>query len=459
MSISFATALRIANSLLNVSTFPQNLSDTGVFADLTDLSPAPGLLPYSVNVPSWSDFAIKRHWFIVPDGLGDFTYNHDGAWGVPDGTVWVQHFDLDLTRGNPATRRRVETRLLVKNPAGISGVSYRWNDAQTGATLAPDAGVDIPFNVIESGVPRVQTWRIPSRAECTACHTSQAGFALSFTTRQLNLAGDMNGFSGNQIGLLEAHGFLTNSADSPNLLPRHVRPDENAYSIEARVRSYLDVNCANCHRPGGTAAPSVWDGRVQVILAQTGLLNVSPVNNLGNTLNKLIVPADIAHSVVLSRMAASNGFTRMPPLASNELDATDIALVTNWISNSLPSRQSYDQWRQQYFGNTTSLAGAPTADPDGDGVTNQNEFLTGTNPVQSASAMRLNPVRVGGTTTFQFNVPENRSFLVEESTNLATWQPMNIPGNDGVPRPAGPVAITAPITGARAFYRVRFWEN
>jgi uncharacterized repeat protein (TIGR03806 family) len=357
------------------STFPQNLSATGLFSDLTDLAPAPGLLPYNVNLPFWSDFAVKRRWFIVPDGVGDFTYNHDGAWGVPDGTVWVKHFDLDLTRGNPATRRRVETRLLVKNAVGVYGVSYLWNAAQTEATLAPDEGVNIPFDVMEGGVPRVQTWRIPSRAECTTCHTPQAGFALSFNTRQLNLTAEMNGFTSNQIGLLEGHGFLTNSAGSPNLLPRHVRPDETAYSVEARVRSYLDVNCATCHRPGGTATPAAWDGRAQVTLAQTGLINGNATNNQGNPLNKLIVPGDTPHSVVLNRMAVTNGFTRMPPLASNELDAANIALVTAWITNSLPSQLTYDQWRLQYFGDTTSPDGAPDADGDGDGATNRAEFL------------------------------------------------------------------------------------
>jgi hypothetical protein len=29
--------------------------------------------------------------------------------------------------------------------------------------------------------------------------------------------------------------------------PRHLRPDESAYSLEVRARSWLAVNCAYCH--------------------------------------------------------------------------------------------------------------------------------------------------------------------------------------------------------------------
>ena len=41
--------------------------------------------------------------------------------------------------------------------------------------------------------------------------------------------------------------------------------------MEARVRSYLAVNCSYCHKTGGTA-PSSWDGRPELTLAQTMLV-------------------------------------------------------------------------------------------------------------------------------------------------------------------------------------------
>ena len=433
--------------------FPQTLSDTGLFADLTDLAPAPGVLPYSPNVAFWSDFANKRRWFTVPDS-SDMTWSRDDAFTFPNGTIWVKHFDLETTRGNPATSQRIETRLLVKNAAGSYGVSYRWNPAQTEATLVADGGEAFAINVIENGIPRVQNYRIPSRAECIACHTPQAGHALSFNTRQLNRSTTTNGFTGNQLSLLHSAGYFTNTPDSPNILPRHVRSDETQFSLEARVRSYLAVNCANCHQNGGS-----WDGRAQLTLAATQLINGTATQNGGNPANRLIVPGDTAHSIVLNRVAVTNGFTRMPPLGSNELDAAGIALLTEWITTTLPAHQTYTQWRQTNFGNTTSPDGEPPVDADGDGNTNAAEFLAATHPLQSASAFRITPTQSGNDLTFTFPLPENRTFIIEESADLSSWHSLDAPENNGIPRPAGTVIIAIPMTTAQSFYRVCLVEN
>jgi titin len=48
-----------------------------------------------------------------------------------------------------------------------------------------------------------------------------------------------------------------------------------------------------------------------------------------------------------------------------------------------------DLWQVQYFGSFTSPNAAPTADPDGDGQNNLAEFLSGTDPTNSASAFRI----------------------------------------------------------------------
>ena len=441
-------------------TFPTKLSDTGLFADLTDLSPAPGVLPYAPNLTFWSDYAIKRRWFSIPDGVSRMTWSRDGAWTFPAGQIWVKHFDLEAERGNAAApKKRIETRVLVRNATGVYGVSYRWNEAQTDATLVADGGDDFTEDITVGGSPYAQQWRIPSRAQCATCHSPPAGHALSFNTRQLNLTNFINGFAGNQIDLLRVGAYFTNTTESPNVLPRHLRPDETGWPLEARVRSYFAVNCAYCHAGAAGTAPTQWDGRPQLTLAQTGLINGTASANGGDPANKLIVPGDTAHSIVLSRIAVTNGFSRMPPLASSETDPAGIALLTAWITQSLPNRQTYADWRLAQFGSAASPDGDPAFDADGDGRSNQDEFLAGTNPKSSASYLTPQLGASGMNLTYGFSIPANRSFQIETSPDLATWSLWNVPGNSGLPQPGGPVSITAPLTGGQQFFRLRLWEN
>jgi len=445
-------------STAGTGTFPQTLTDTGVFADLADLSPAPGLLGYSVNLPFWSDYAQKRRWFYVPPA-STVTWSQDDPWTVPAGSFWVKHFDVEMQRGVPSSAKRVETRLFVRSDSGDYGVSYRWNDAGTEATLVPDEGVEFDLNITDGGVPKVQRWHVPSRAECMICHSPQAGHALSFNTRQLNLTGTINDQTGNQLSILKTAGLFSNpgSIPSPNLLPRHLRPDETAQSLEARVRSYLAVNCSYCHQPGGTAN-TAWDGRAQVTLDGTGLINGTATNNGGNASNKLIVPGDTTHSVVYNRVAVTNGFTRMPPLASNELDQADIALLQSWITADLPSRETYATWRQSHFG--TSTDGDPAADPDHDGRSNHDEFLAGTSPTIGNGFLTPTVSHTGGNATLSFTLPANRSYQVQTSPDLTTWTPWDVPGNAGLPHPGGTAVLSGPVTPPdRQFFRVLLKED
>jgi uncharacterized repeat protein (TIGR03806 family) len=449
--------LRLVSST-PAGSFPATLSDTGLFADLADLSPNPGLLPYEPNLAFWSDHAIKRRWFIVPDATNTLTWSRNEPWTYPAGMVWVKHFDLEMDRGNPATKKRIETRLIVKNASGAYGVSYLWNATGTEATLAPDEGVDFALNVTNAGIVAEQNWHVPSRAECLVCHKPQAGYSLSFNTRQLNRTNVVHGFAGNQLDLLRAAGYLANQPDPVNTLPRHHPPIDDSVSLEARVRSYLAVNCAYCHQAGGTA-PTAWDGRPELTLDATGLVNGSANNNGGDPANKLIVPGDVLHSIVYHRAGATNGFTRMPPLATSEVDAANLALLARWITDSLPARQSFAQWQTSTFGSSENPDAAAGEDPDHDLQTNQEEFLTGTNPKLATSRFAPSLGLTGGIVSLAFDLPTNRSFQIEVSTNLTAWTVWNAPGNDGSPGPGGEESVTGAAVGDQEYFRVRLWDN
>ena len=450
-------------------TFPTTLSATGLFADLSDLSPAPGVLPYEPILSFWSDHAIKHRWFSIPDQTKSMTWSRDGNWTFPAGQIWVKHFDLETERGNPETKKRIETRVLVRNPTGVYGVSYRWNEAQTEAVLADDSGEEFDVDVTVDGVTAPQRWRIPGRSDCTTCHTPLAGHALSFNTRQLNWDKSINGFTGNQIDTLSLAGYLTGVSEAVETLPYHVRPDETSHPAEERVRSYLAVNCAYCHQPDGPG--SGWDGRAHLTLEETGLINGESTSALHPD-DKLVVPGDPGHSIILSRMAASNDYSRMPPLATNVTDQVGIDLLTDWITNELPTHELYAEWQSNQFtvrsisrvdsGSSAVFTadGDPKADPDGDGLDNYTEYLLGSPPLSPSNPWQASMGSDGDSLKLRFLRKAHRIYRIDASEDMTHWQrwedPANVSGY-GTVDTWDEISI-APAPEGRKFFRFQVTE-
>lgn len=405
---------------------PALLSQTGAFSNLATLAPHAGIVPYDINVPFWSDHAIKRRWFSVPDVANDLAFSVDETWPAPPGTVWVKHFDLETNRGNASTRIPIETRFIVRTTNDAYGITYRWTNGND-AVLVPEEGLDRAFNIIDAGTNRVQVWRYPGRNECRACHTPQAGFALSFNTRQMNKAWSEGGSVSNQIAVLQGAGYFASAVSNIHGLPYFVAATNSAHSLESRVRSYLAVNCISCHQPGG-AAQGLFDVRPTVPTGAAGLINGALVNNLGDASNRVAVPGDLARSVLLRRIDGTA--PRMPPLATSELDQGAIALLQQWIGGALTNRQSFADWQVANFGSTSAPGSGADDDPDGDGRDNRFEQLTYSDPLFAPDRWPDPVVAVSnGQATVSFYRAENRSFVIEHSTNLLDWQIWDVPGN------------------------------
>jgi len=412
----------------STGTFPQRLSDTGAFANVTTLAPSPGMVNYEPIVPFWSDNAIKRRWFAQPDLGSTVTHAVDANWTLPAGMVWVKHFDFELEPGNAATKKRLEVRFIVKTTNSVYGVSYAWNDAGTEAYLVPDGGTNFSLVITNGFTTITQQWGIPSRSDCNVCHTEVGGRALSFNTRELNQTATMNGTTGNQLALLSAAGYFANPVTAPQTLPAFSHPTNNAISLEHRARSYLAVNCVQCHQPGGTG-PSTWDSRAWLTLDQTSLINGTPYNNGANPTNKLVVPGDTAHSVVLQRILG-NGFSRMPPLATAVIDKGATNLLTQWINTELPSRLLFADWQIAHFGATNAPGAAAGQDPDADGANNYYEYLTQTSPLTNAPPpWTVSIDKSSATVAVSFQRVANLGFVVETSPDFANWNGWDVPGN------------------------------
>jgi hypothetical protein len=325
--------IRLVATPATANPVPATLSATGLFSNLATLTPAPGVVPYEPIASAWSDHATVRHWFAVTSTTGTFRQgaSPENRWTHPDGTVWIQHLDLALTRGDPSTAMRVETRILVGSP-GNYALTYRWNVEQTEATLVGDPGDDRDFTVVENGTARRQTWHYRSRSECHGCHSNSAGLVLGFNTLQLDGISTLpGGTTAHLLTALVQSGYLAATpAPVPSAQPTLVAPTDATQSLERRARSYLHVNCAFCHTIFSSASLD-WTTLATRSLADTGLVGGLLRSDRGDPANRALIPGDTLHSEVLQRLSAPDGL-RMPPYGTRERDLAGETLLAQWIS-------------------------------------------------------------------------------------------------------------------------------
>ena len=313
---------------------PRLLSQTGAFRDVTNLEPADFLLPYDLNIPFWSDGAEKMRWMYLPPGEV-IHFSPTGEWSFPPGTIFVKHFELATNETNSTELRRLETRLVVcDDSGGVYGVTYKWRPDNSDADLLEtNLTEDITINT--GGGVRTQQWYYPSRADCLTCHTENAGFVLGVKTRQLNrIFNYPRGKPENQLVAWNTLGlFDTNfsRADITNF-PKLAAMDDMARSLEDRARSYLDANCAQCHRPSGTVAN--FDARYDTPLAAQGIVRGHVLIDERIDSARVIAPNDVWRSILLMRVNTTDGY-KMPPLARNTVDDRGVKLLREWIA-SLP---------------------------------------------------------------------------------------------------------------------------
>ena len=244
--------------------------------------------------------------------------------------------------GSNAPRRWIETRFMVRQQNEWVGYSYRWNDEGTDAALVGAAGGDHDYDVGDPAAPggrRKQTWHFPSRAECMVCHSRAANFVLGMQTGQLNRDHDYDGRIDNQLRTLEHLGLfkvnwggetyasernalveaeraaagakafgtevelgINRRADeavgrlfatrdqrkapkespllpkAPEGLPRLADPLDRSAPLAARARSYLHVNCAQCHVEAGGGNSRI-DLNINTPLAKTHLVDEKPAHH------------------------------------------------------------------------------------------------------------------------------------------------------------------------------------
>ena len=279
---------------------PFMLSALGMYQDIASKRLAPDLIAFEPKFPLWSDGAEKRRWLRLP--LGTRIDNGDmDHWRFPVGSVLFKEF--------AQAGKRIETRVIARTGSGEDDYwmgAFVWSEDERDARFVPDG--------VENA--RGTSHDVPGDKACGTCHRGEPGRVLGFSAVQL--PGE--------------HGALLGA------------PAERAFTppgdaVTAGALGYLHGNCAHCHNPGGSARPdtdmdlrlSVTDRRAE----DTQTLRTS----VGRALSRFrdpafalrVAPGDAERSALLQRMRSTDPRTRMPPLASERVDAHGVELVRSWI--------------------------------------------------------------------------------------------------------------------------------
>jgi putative heme-binding domain-containing protein len=336
--------------------FPKKLSETGLFTSVESHSHAAGVLPFSINAERWADHATAQRFVAIP-GTGTIKIydsrlpwpDYNGEIHFPKDGVLAKTLTLEMERGNPQTRRRVETQVLHFDGVEWKGYTYAWNDQQTDATLVPAAGMDRTLTVIDAKAPgkkREQRWHYPSRTECLMCHNPWAGYTLAFNVPQLNRTHDFGYMvvtpqlpMHQRMDLVRFVQRVKGSEKTQTAIPTQRIPNLGSAttSLDDRARAYLHVNCAHCHQFGGGGTANI-DLRYSNKLEQTNLVDVRPVQGTFEIAGaQLLSPGDPYRSVLYYRMAKL-GPGRMPHIGSEVVDEAGLRLIHEWIRSIHPRK-------------------------------------------------------------------------------------------------------------------------
>lgn len=296
--------------------------------------PAAELVPFAPATPLFSDYAEKERWLYLPPGTR-IDYAPEGPLAFPVGAVLVKTFSYpaDLRRPDEDVRR-LETRLLIRKPAGWVALAYVWNEAQTEAVLKR-AGARIPTGFVgASGTPRQVDYHVPNANQCKECHSRDGVLEpIGPSARNLNVAYPYADGRENQLARLTRLGLLSR-APAPASAPRTPVWDDGAEPLERRARAYLDANCGHCHSPTGVADNSGLNLNLEETRASALGVGKAPVaaGRGSGGLAVAIAPGRPEASILVHRMASAEPGVMMPELGRSLVHEEGLALVRAWIA-------------------------------------------------------------------------------------------------------------------------------
>ena len=317
-----------------VKSYPEKLSDWQIYeGNMSDMLPAKGWVPYSLNTPLYSDYAEKSRLIRLPSGVS-VKYVKEGVPDFPDGTCLVKTFYYSADFRNPGKNKNIiETRLLIKEAGNWKALTYVWNEQQTDAVLEI-AGDDKPVRFIDAeGKQQQVRYVIPNQNQCKGCHNfNEKIMPIGPSVAQLNRNFGYASGNENQLSYWKSHKLMVNIPPL-TAIPKSAVWNDTSADLNARARAYLAVNCAHCHRREGPAQTSglflTENEKDQTALG----INKSPVAAGKGSGGRMvdILPGNATASIFWYRMQTQDPGERMPELGRNLIHKEGVALIKEWI--------------------------------------------------------------------------------------------------------------------------------
>ena len=336
---------------------PDDLAELALFRwdpDAAETTFNEGVVPYELNTPLFSDYALKTRAVYVPPGTA-MTYAPDAAFGFPVGSLILKNFSLPADfRAPDDDVRLIETRLLIRQEDGWEQWPYVWEEDGSDASL--DLGGEVlPTSFVdEDGESIAFTYLVPQRNQCAQCHelADGAGEDDKYITpigpkaRHLNRDRDYGDGPVNQLEHLASLGMLEGlpplaEVDAATRDASVAEP--TGLTDEALVeaaRDYLDINCAHCHNPAGVNGISS-----QLFLNHDNddAFNLGVCKAPGSAgegtggFTYDIVPGSPEESILVYRMVTDELGAIMPLLGRSLVHDEGVALVSEWIRRMEPT--------------------------------------------------------------------------------------------------------------------------
>ena len=315
----------------------QKLSEYNFYkGKLADLVPNKNVYPYTLNMPLFTNYAFKKRFIYLPKGK-KMTYNSEAVFDFEEGTIIVKNFyypkDFRIHEGE---KKIIETRLLIREKDVWTPLNYVWNDEQNEAHLNYVGQKTEVSWVDQNGTAQKINYHVPNNNQCKNCHINGKKITpIGPTAAQLN--GKYKALSEHitQLEFFAQHnhleGFPTNQ-----LIPQFAVWDDPATaSLEERAKAYLDINCAHCHQPQGSAKNSGLDLRfTQTDLRKRGVFKPPVAAGKGSgDLKYSIVPRHPEQSILLYRMDNTEPGIMMPEIGRSIIHNEGVALISDYIKN------------------------------------------------------------------------------------------------------------------------------